>query len=90
MEGNVVHVLDIKNMQVRFRCIDYFEIACNKEKEEDSQLCKLYLPVSDVSRLFTKFSGGTERIHKQLLISGGMPIPLPIQENSCHHIVSYI
>ena len=76
-------------MQVRFRCIDYFEIACNKEREEDLKICKLYLPISDVSRLFTKYSGGTERIHKQLLIYGGMPKPLPIQDNSSYHFASY-
>ena len=76
-------------MQVRFRCIDYFEIACKKEDEEDSKVCKLYLPISDVSHLFTKYSGGTDRIHKQLLISGGMPKPLPIQEKSSDHYIAY-
>ena len=76
-------------MQVRFRCIDYFEIACNKEKEEDSKLCKLYLPISDVSRLFTNYSGGVKRAHKQLLIAGGMPKPLPVLENRSDHFASY-
>lgn len=74
-------------MQIRFRLIDYFEIACRQERDEDLKLWNRILPVPTNSSLFGLSCNETEKIHKRLLISGGTTQPLSILEK-CNMIMT--
>ena len=45
MEGIVVCSLFIISMQIQFRCIDYYQIASEKERIIDSQIISHKLPI---------------------------------------------
>lgn len=65
-------------MQIRFRLIDYFEIACRQEREEDLKLCNRILPIPTNFSLSGIHCNEREKIHKRLLISGGTTQSLSI------------